>query len=236
MKRRLLGEQFLSMKVLYNIRMFKFETLVLGELETNCYLLWEESSKETIIIDAADDGVAISEEIEKLHLKPKYILSTHGHFDHNLGVLDLKLIYSLPFGVSSKDQFLLSRQQETASKFLENTIKIPNIEKIDIDLDVIKELKIGKESVEIIRSPGHTPGGISFRAGNFLFTGDTIFANGLRGDTKHSYSSTKDIFESICALLRNPGGMLILPGHGETTDIETASKLFTCSCREREED
>lgn len=213
--------------------MFKYEVLVLGELKTNCYLLWEENSKETVVIDAADDGIAISDEIERLGLKVKYILSTHGHFDHNLGVLDLKLIYNIPFGISSKDQFLLSRQLETANRFLEVQIKIPNIKKIDLDLDLVNKIEIGGKNIEILRSPGHTPGGVSFKADNFLFTGDTIFADGLRGDTQHQYSSTKDIFKSICALLKLPTKTIILPGHGDKTDIETACKLFRCDYKER---
>lgn len=213
--------------------MFKYEVLVLGELETNCYLLWEENSKEAAIIDAADDGVAISEEIERLGLKAKYILSTHGHFDHNLGVLDLKLIYNIPFGINSKDQFLLSRQLETANKFLEVQIKIPNIKKIDLDLKNIEKIEIGGRNVEILKCPGHTPGGLSFKADNFLFTGDTLFADGLRGDTRHQYSSTKDIFKSICTLLTLPTNTVILPGHGDKSDIETACKLFKCDYRER---
>ena len=112
--------------------MFKYEALVLGELKTNCYLLWDCESKEVAVIDAADEGTAVSEEIQRLGLIPKYILSTHGHFDHNLGVLDLKLIYNVPFACSKKDWFLLERQQETAKHFLGIDIKVPNIKKIEI--------------------------------------------------------------------------------------------------------
>lgn len=206
--------------------MFKYEVLVLGELKTNCYLLWEEKSKEAAIIDAGDDGVSISEEIERLQLKPKYILATHGHFDHNLGVLDLKLIYKIPYCASQKDWFLLERQQETAKHFLKMEIKMPNLKKIDIDLDKLNEIELGGEEIKIIKCPGHTPGGLSFKASNFLFSGDIIFAEGMRGQTNHNYSSTKEIHESIGKVLSLPEYTEVLPGHGEATTVSEAKEFF----------
>jgi glyoxylase-like metal-dependent hydrolase (beta-lactamase superfamily II) len=164
--------------------MIKYEVLVMGELQTNCYLVWDTTSKEAVIIDAADDGVLISEEIERIGLKPKYILATHGHFDHNLGVLDLKLIYNIPYCVNIKDWFLLERQQETAKHFLNIDIKTPNLQKIDIDLDKKKEIKLGEEVLKIIKTPGHTPGSVCFynRKNKILFSGNTLFKE-YRGRT-----------------------------------------------------
>jgi glyoxylase-like metal-dependent hydrolase (beta-lactamase superfamily II) len=206
--------------------MFKYEVLVLGELQTNSYLLWEEKSKETVIIDAADDGVTISDEIEKRGLKPKFILATHGHFDHNLGVLDLKLIYNIPYCASQKDLFLLKRQQETASYFLKKEIKIPNLTKIDIDLDETNEIKLGNKIIKILKCPGHTPGGLAFLADNFLFSGDTIFANGMVGRTDFDYSSTKDLNSSVEEILNLPKNTIILSGHGEVTRVAETKQHF----------
>jgi len=206
--------------------MFKYEILVLGELQTNCYLLWEEKSKETVIIDPADDGVSISEEIERLQLKPKYILATHGHFDHNLGALDLKLIYKIPYCASQKDWFLLERQQETARHFLKIQIKVPNLEKIDINLENKNSIEIGGKIIKIIDTPGHTPGGLSFLADDLLFSGDIIFAEGMRGQSNHTYSSSKDLFNSIRKLLNLPNDTVILSGHGEATTVAEAKQYF----------
>ena len=206
--------------------MFKYEVLVLGELQTNCNLLWDDESKEAAIIDAADDGVAISEEIEKRGLKPKFILATHGHFDHNLGVLDLKLIYNIPYCASEKDLFLLKRQQETASYFLKKEIKIPNLTKIDIDLDSQIEIKLDKKIIKIIKSPGHTPGGLAFWADNLLFSGDTIFAHGMVGKTIFEYSSADDLKRSINSILNLPKDTVILSGHGEATTVREALSYF----------
>ncbi len=206
--------------------MFKYEILILGELQTNCYLLWEENSKEVAIIDPADDGVAISEEVERLQLKPKYVLATHGHFDHNLGALDIKLIYKIPYCTSEKDMFLLKRQQETARYFLKKNIRVPDIKKIDINLDEIKEVELGEKQIKILKCPGHTPGGLAFLADQFLFSGDTIFAEGMVGRTDFEYSSVTDLKNSIREILNLPINTIILPGHGETTTIAGAKQYF----------
>jgi len=196
----------------------QYQKLVLGELATNCYLLWEEKTKETAIIDPADDGVGISEEVERLRLIPKAIWATHGHFDHVLGALDLKLIYNIPFCCSGKDQFLLERQQETARFFLGREIKIPNFKKIDLDLDDTPKLLVGEEEVEVVSTPGHTPGGTSFYypKDRLLLSGDTLFAGGEVGRTDLSYSSAVELDKSVAKLQNYLSlGAILLPGHGE---------------------
>jgi len=217
--------------------MLSFEKIVIGELETNCYLVWNEDTKECLIIDPADDGVGISEEINNKKLNVKAIFLTHGHFDHSLGALDLKLIYNADFGCSSEDAFLLDRQDETAKHFLKKEIQVPNFIKIDIDLDKIEEFKLGEEKIEIIKTPGHTPGSVCFKSTpnpsfderrgekKLLFSGDTLFA-GCRGRTDFSYGSTKKIFESLKKLMKLNKDTLVLPGHGEETTIEREANRY----------
>jgi glyoxylase-like metal-dependent hydrolase (beta-lactamase superfamily II) len=207
--------------------MLSYEKIVIGELETNCYLLWETDTKDCFVIDPADDGVAISEEINSKKLKVKAILLTHGHFDHCLGALDLKLIYNVDFGCSQKDAFLLDRQDETAKYFLKKEIQVPNFIKIDIDLDTTTKLDLGGEKIKIIKTPGHTPGGICFysKTQNLLFSGDTLFL-GTRGRTDFKYGSTKKIYESLKTLMKLKKDTLVLPGHGEETTIERESRRY----------
>ena len=207
--------------------MIKYEVLVMGELQTNCYLIWDNNSNEAVIIDAADDGTIISEEIEKRDLKPKYILATHGHFDHNLGVLDLKLIYNIPYCASQQDWFLLERQQETAKHFLKMDIKVPNLKKIDIDLDKEIEIKLGGEVLRVIKTPGHTPGSVCFYNENneILFSGDTLFKD-CRGRTDFEYGSTENIFESLKKLMKLPENTIVLSGHGEETIIDREKSKY----------
>ena len=207
--------------------MLKYEKIVIGELDTNCYLIWDDETKECLVVDPADDGVSISEEINDKNLKIKAIFLTHGHFDHSLGALDLKLIYNADFGCSQEDGFLLDRQDETAKHFLKKEIQVPNFIKIDIDLNKTKSFKLGDETLEIIKTPGHTPGSVCFynKKNKLLFSGDTLFA-GLRGRTDFKYGSTKKIFESLKKLMKLDKNTLVLPGHGEETTIERESKRY----------
>ncbi len=195
--------------------MLKYERLTLGELQTNCYLVWEESSKEGVVIDPADDGEEISEIIREKGINLNGIWATHGHFDHLLGGLALKLIYNVPFLANSEDQFLLDRQKETARHFLKKEISVPNFKKIDIDLKEKDEINIGREAVKVIKTPGHTPGSVCFYyPNNWLFGGDVIFADGI-GSIDHKYSSKEKMAASLETIKSLPKGILILPGHGE---------------------
>ena len=205
--------------------MIRYEKIVIGEMDTNCYLVWNEDTKECLVIDPADDGVSISEEINRLNLKVKYVFLTHGHFDHCLGALDLKLIYNVDFGCSSKDAFLLDRQDETAKHFLKREIQVPNFIKIDVDLDKLESFELGDDVFEVIKTPGHTPGSVCFKSDELLFSGDTLFC-GLRGRTDFKYGSTKKIFESLKKLMKLNPDTLVLPGHGEETTIERESRRY----------
>jgi glyoxylase-like metal-dependent hydrolase (beta-lactamase superfamily II) len=210
--------------------MLKHETLILGDLETNCYLVWDDETKNGVVVDPSDDGVAISEEIQNKKINLIGILLTHGHFDHTMGVLDLKLIYNVPIYIHNKDIFLLNRQDESAKYFLKRKIETPNIIKIDKDLEKIKEIKIGEEKLEVILTPGHTPGSVCFynKKNNLLFSGDTLFF-GCRGRTDFKYGSTKNIFASLKKLVKLPEETEVLSGHGEMTTIGTEKPRYKLS-------
>ena len=90
----------------------------MGQLQTNCYLVSCPKTKEAAVIDPGDDGDFIIRRISDLGLKPKLILATHGHFDHVLAVVELKLAFNIPFLVHKKDLFLLERLRKTAEYFL----------------------------------------------------------------------------------------------------------------------
>lgn len=203
--------------------MLKYEKLVLGELSTNCYLVWESESKEAVIIDPADLGVEISQEIQRLKLIPKVILATHGHFDHLLGAMELKLIFNIPLAISAKDEFLLRRQRVTAKHFLGYDTKVPDFVSIDIDLDKNNFVNLGRDRLKVIKTPGHTPGGVCFYSGEtkIIFCGDLMFEGGFVGSTEHAYSSIKDLKESIGKILKLPKNTEILPGHGDGGTISS---------------
>ena len=205
--------------------MLNYRKLVVGELGTNCYLVWA-PDKTAVIIDPGDEGVEIAQIVAEMGLKPMMILLTHGHFDHILGILDLQLIFKIPVAMGKEDAFLVDRAQETAEYYLKRKIKAPKIKSLNSGVKNIKNIKLGDETIKIIKTPGHTPGGACFYAqkSRLIFTGDTIFANGI-GDTSHQYSSTKDLQKSIDKILKIKGG-LILPGHGDEISLILLKKLF----------
>jgi len=193
----------------------KYEKFVLGELQTNVYLVWDEKSREGAIIDPADEADFLAQKIKDLDLKLKYILLTHGHFDHCLAALDLKLMFEVDVYVNKEDQFLLDRLAETANWWLGRKIVTPPI-KDTVNLNKGTELRLGKEKIEVIETPGHSPGGVSFYvpSSKLLFSGDTIFANGGVGRTDLPYCSEEDLGKSIEKLNRLPGDVVLLAGHG----------------------
>jgi glyoxylase-like metal-dependent hydrolase (beta-lactamase superfamily II) len=208
--------------------MIKFEVLVLGQLETNCYLVWDEETKDGLVIDPADDGVAISEELINKGINLVGVAMTHGHFDHSLAALDLKLMYNVPVYINSKDKFLLDRQDETVKHFLKIDVKTPNILKVDKDLEEIGEINFGKSKLEVIKTPGHTPGSVCLysKEDNLLFSGDTLFKD-LRGRTDFKYGSTKKIFESLRKLMELSEDTDVFSGHGEPTSIGREKPRYT---------
>ncbi|MCJ7827646.1 MBL fold metallo-hydrolase [Patescibacteria group bacterium] len=201
--------------------MLNIETLNLGVLKTNCYLVWEPETMETAIIDPADGADLIIQTISQIDLVPKYVIATHGHFDHNLASTEIVLAYQTTFAASPKDAFLLGEIAKSAAYWLklvnEPALKAPPITTI---LDRQTALSLGKEVFTIIETPGHTPGSICLYnlQNNLLFSGDTLFHQAI-GRTDLSYSSADDLKESLQLILQLPPGTVVYPGHGQTTTI-----------------
>jgi len=95
-------------KVSYNFFM-EIKTFVLGELQTNSYLVWDKKTKEGLIIDPADEANFLSEQILERGIKPLYYLATHGHFDHLLAAYELELVFKIPLLVHQDDLPLVKK-------------------------------------------------------------------------------------------------------------------------------
>lgn len=199
----------------------QIETLCLGQLETNCYLAWCKKTRECIVIDPADSGDSITQKILDLQLKPLCIVFTHGHFDHVLGSLEVKLNFDIPIFMHPKDTDLLKDAQKSAQYWLKRTVDpVPNTTQ---PISEGGSLEIGASKLTIIETPGHTPGSIALFADEpqpVLFTGDTLFKAGV-GRTDFSYSSPKELRSSLQNLFKNyPSETICYPGHGETTTLQ----------------
>lgn len=197
-------------------------TLTLGELDTNCYIAWCPDTLEAVIIDPADAGDVISEEVLRRELQPTATLLTHGHFDHVLGLLELRLNFDdMPIFMHQEDLFLIKQAQKSAEHWLKRVVD--PVPKPTNMLKAGSVFSFGNCSLTAIETPGHTPGSVSFVSEVSpddvrIFCGDTLFKNGV-GRTDFSYSSAVSLEKSLKILLEYPASTLVYPGHGETTTI-----------------
>jgi len=194
-------------------------TLKVGQLQTNCYLVSDRESKDTIIIDPGDDVDYIIQTISSNSLTPRIILATHGHFDHIMAAWEIQQIYKIPFWVNRLDLFLLDNMAKSANYFLKLKTGPPPI--VSQKLFDKKIFQFEKIKLTLLPSPGHTPGSFCFylKSENILFSGDTIFAGGVVGRTDFSYSQKNDLKKSIEKILILPRQTKILPGHGIPSSI-----------------
>lgn len=207
---------------------FGLRVLPVGQLETNCYLVFDRATLEGLIIDPGDDADYIMRIISDENIKPLKILATHGHFDHLLAATELKLAYNLPgklhkpkaqyqipLLIHKGDEFLVKRSQKSASHFLV-TEKILPPPRIDGFLKEGQKIYFGNYYLEVLETPGHTPGSVCFclKKEGIIFCGDTIFKDGP-GRTDFSYSSREEIKRSLARIGRLPPQTIFYPGHGE---------------------
>jgi hydroxyacylglutathione hydrolase len=210
--------------------MLNTKTFVLGQLQTNSYILISPQNN-CYFIDPADDFVFLSDYINQNGLTPKGIILTHGHFDHCFAALPLKMIFDLPILASSKDLFLLKQIASSSNYWTDQDYSSLSVEKIDFDLSVIKTLVFDNHTLSIIKTPGHTPGSISIycQPDNILFTGDTLFKQGI-GRSDLSYSKPDSLKHSLKKILKLPINTSIFPGHGQSTilgqEIDSLSYLL----------
>jgi len=189
----------------------------LPEFMTNTYLVWDEETKEGIIIDPAAPSNKILNEIKKQNLKIKFIINTHGHADHIGGNKFFKENLNIPIYIHKADSKMLSNPQKNLSAYMEKPIKSPYADKLLLDGDIVS---FGKIEMKIIHTPGHTKGGICIYHEPYLFSGDTLFEESI-GRTDLPGGDIEEIKSSITATLFDlPDATQVFPGHGNPTSIE----------------
>lgn len=203
----------------------KFETVVVGPLDVNCYILYDEHSKECVVIDPGEDGDKIDSVLSSKGLLPSEIWLTHGHFDHLGAASYLKDKYKdIKIFLHSEDYFLYRNACEHAEVF-GLTVAAPPVGPVFFNMSM-GEKNIGGHSVQIINTPGHSPGSVCFyiKELNTMFTGDLIFAGSV-GRTDVPGGCFEDLEKSIMEQVYTKGDSCTLyPGHGPMTTVGREKK------------
>lgn len=195
----------------------KIDAITVGVIHTNCYLLWDETADNAAaIIDPGCEAGRIMQRIKEFGLHPKMILLTHGHFDHVLGVPDLLREYpGLPVYITEADYPLAV----TGGQFQAPMGEVESVSFYD-EGDTVK---LGNLTIEVLRTPGHTPGGVVLRVNDTLFTGDTLFP-GSCGRTDFEGGSTVEMQQSLKRLEELDGNYTVYPGHMQSTTLDQERK------------
>jgi hydroxyacylglutathione hydrolase len=194
----------------------EYETLVVGALETNCYLAYCPDTRAAAVIDPGAEPEKIIHGIAELELKPTILINTHGHVDHVGANKDIKDKYDIPLCIHEADQKMLASVLQSGLSFLLGSKASPDADRFLRDGEI---LDIGHQQLEVIHTPGHSPGSISLKSNGLIFSGDTLFCGGV-GRTDLPGGSWKELEKSINErILRFPDDVLILPGHGPSTTV-----------------
>jgi hydroxyacylglutathione hydrolase len=218
----------------------QIRSLNLGELQTNCYIVWSEQSSTALVIDPADSADTISQFLLEQNVQLTAILLTHGHFDHCLGLLELSLNFEVPSYLHEQDIFLIKNAQTSAQHWLKHSVDPVPLPSHHLQDNSV--LQCGDFSLTVLHTPGHTPGSVCLRLtseatlfvdGNqiisnsgVVFTGDTLFKESYP-ETNHKYSNILDLRDSWEKLKKLDPTTTILPGHGEPATLEQALLFAT---------
>lgn len=192
----------------------QIKAIAVGAYETNCYIVTEESTSDCVVIDPGADGSTIMDYLEDANLHCKFVLLTHGHFDHTGAVLDV---------LAETDAALCMHSADVGVTVGGDYYRFvpPDGTKYFSDGDIIS---LGSLSFTVLETPGHTPGSVTFVCSDsstgesVLFTGDTLFRDSC-GRTDFPGSSAEAIFKSLKRLAELPGDYEVYPGHSFQTTL-----------------
>lgn len=193
-----------------------YETLIVGYLETNCYLVYCPETLECAVVDPGAEADRIFFSIARRGLRPQILLNTHGHVDHIGANRDIKERFNIPLYIHSADSPMLEGVLQSELGLFIGAKDSPSPDHFLEDGD---KINIGKSFLRVIHTPGHSPGSVSFLGDGFLLSGDTLFFGGV-GRTDLPEGSWHEMESSIKnKILTMPDEMIVLPGHGPSTTV-----------------
>lgn len=192
------------------------KTIKVGAERTNCYLV-SDTAGNAFVVDPGSEFQVIEQELKKIkNLKLKYILLTHGHYDHVQAVDDLKYAYPQTRVLIGGGDAEYIRKMAEQGAFVGKILK--NIKTAVAAVSEGTILPFGTDNIKVFSTPGHTPGGLCYLVNNCLFSGDTLFWHTI-GRTDLPLASGEDLMVSITKLTELPGETIVYPGHGRGTSI-----------------
>jgi len=195
--------------------MLHVNTIVVGRLETNCYIL--ESNGEALIVDPGDEAERILRFIKDINVTPTRIVATHTHFDHVLGVDGVRKATKTPFLIHPDDLHMLESMQSRVRQIM--GFEVPPPPKVDGYVKDGDSLKVGDETIRVLHTPGHSPGSISLSGNGYVLTGDALFNQSI-GRTDLPGGDLNTLIHSIMEkLFKLDDDTTVYPGHGPETTI-----------------
>ena len=186
------------------------KALQVGPIGTNCYILEDEKARAAAIIDPGDEAGRILQVIEDDGVDVKYILLTHGHYDHTTAVPQLhKALPQAEIYIHRADA------NGAGSQLFPLAGQIPDLKFYDEG----DTLALGDMTIQVLHTPGHSKGSVTLKVGDVLFCGDTLFA-GSCGRTDLAGGSYAEIMASLKKLGQLPGDYHVCPGHDVTSTLE----------------
>ena len=197
--------------------LLKCDFRVVGPIQTNCYFLDREDTKECLIIDPGYEADKIEAYVQKKQLHVAGILLTHGHFDHITAADEVRKKFQTKIYASGKEKELMADPRMNVSVMMGESVSL----KADVWLEDGQELEMLGETMRCILTPGHTGGGMCFYFPKacMLFSGDTLFQESV-GRTDFPTGSSRELIRSVREkLLVLPEAVRVYPGHGLMTTI-----------------
>lgn len=191
----------------------KIKMMQVGPIQTNCYIL--EHDNKIAVIDPGDEAERILSALKETGGEVQYILLTHGHYDHTTAVPQLHK--ALP---DAKIYIHQADANGAGSRLFPLAGEVEDL----LLYDEGDALPLGSLTIEVLHTPGHSPGSVTLKAGETLFTGDTLFA-GDCGRTDLRGGSWEEILVSLGRLGKLEGNYYVLPGHMDTSDLDTERKV-----------
>ena len=191
------------------------ESVETGSSAENTWILGDTKTNHAIIFDPGDNPSTIVRKLEELNLLPVFILNTHAHPDHLGAAAELQKRFDLPFAIHEKELDIFNSAKQMAQFIGLMNLQLPDITTFFHDGQV---LEINSHHLQVLHTPGHTPGSVCFLNGKHLFSGDTLFKNSV-GRTDFPGGSFKQLNESLVRLKQLPEDTKVYPGHGKATTI-----------------